>query len=227
MPKRPLRGASVGQWVALPGLLFLVPLIGDTFTEITKAAQSELAGTTRSFAERCHPYSGEEIGLPLMAREAVRMIRRLGLWTGWSKLVGITNDLTAAGSKGDRIHERLNDGHSIHDIWTALATHEELSVLALLAVVAVAYWLHNRQHFKRYRPALVFGVCVPLAYLAILFLVYLTTPLDLWWHLKYSASRTRLALHTCFAMGLLGPILAEVRGVRSYALKRNMLPLSL
>jgi len=134
------------------------------------------------------------------------------IWIGWTKLAGITNDLVASDSKLDQIRDRLSDGHSLDQIWTALITSEEQSIIALVLATAIGYWLVNWQHFKRYRPALAFGICVPLAYLAILLLVYLTSPWDLTWHLKYSASRTRLTLHACFAMGLLGPLIAEARG---------------
>jgi hypothetical protein len=140
---------------------------------------------------------------------AVSAFAGLAIWSGWRAAAGIANDLADADSKLERFTARFEDGQSLGKIWRALHSSEDVSVLKLLLGIAIVFWCVNWRELARYRAALLFGLAVPTAYLAVLLLVYLTTPMDLHWHLSTSADRTSLVLHACWAMGLIGPIVAE------------------
>lgn len=137
------------------------------------------------------------------------------IWTVFAKVGGLTNDLVSAGGKGDRLHERLTDGKSFDAIWSGLTPTEDRSVFTFVVVTMLVYWIVNWRQFPRYRAAILFGVCVPAVYLALLVLVYLTTPWDLTSHLTTSVDRTGLVLHGCIMMALLGPLLGESRAPKS------------
>lgn len=132
-------------------------------------------------------------------------------WAIFTSVVGLSNDLARAESKGDRLRSRLTDGTSFDAIWTGITPPEDQQVFFFLLAVMLVYWVANWRQFARYRAWFLFSLCVPSVYLATLILVYLTTPLDLAWHLRYSVDRTGLVLHTAVIMALLGPVLAETR----------------
>jgi hypothetical protein len=132
-------------------------------------------------------------------------------WAIFTSVVGLSNDLTSAGSKGDRLRSRLNDGKSLEAIWTGITPPEDQQVFFFLLAVMLVYWVANWRQFARYRAWLLFSLCVPGVYLATLILVYLTTPWDITWHLLYSVDRTGLVLHAAVIMAFLGPVLAETR----------------
>jgi hypothetical protein len=132
-------------------------------------------------------------------------------WAIFTSVVGLSNDLTGAGSKGDRLRSRLYDGKSFEAIWTGIFTPDDRRVILFLLAVVVVYWAANWRQVARYRAWFLFSVCVPVAYLATLILVYLTTPWDLTWHLSTSVYRTALVLHAAVIMALLGPVLTETR----------------
>lgn len=134
------------------------------------------------------------------------------IWSSWRSAVGIENDLAAAGSKLERMHERLTDGSSLALIWQSLHTGENVRLLAWLLAVAVVFWTLHREALAAQRAVLLVSLAVPALYLAILLLVYLATPLDLVWHLQFSATRTAMALYTCIAIGVLAPILNAESG---------------
>lgn len=144
-----------------------------------------------------------------IALTALYAIAGLLIWSSWTAAVGIENDLAGAGSKLERLTTRAGDGRSFEMIWSGIHSAENLLLLKLLLIVALAFWTLNHRQLARHRAALLVSVGVPALYLAILLLVYLSTPRDLQWHVYTSADRTSLALYTCITIGVLAPMLSD------------------
>lgn len=78
MLERPLRLVGAFQCIVLGGLLFLVPRIGSTFTEIKIAVKRELVGHRQSFWDRQLPRAGENV-LPSLSLDIISIARTQGL----------------------------------------------------------------------------------------------------------------------------------------------------
>jgi hypothetical protein len=102
-------------------------------------------------------------------------------WRAAVAMSGIGNDL-ADGNWPSRLLERLQDLGSHMLILDAM--WKEALTAALLLIAAWYLWREKRL------AAIGTGVCA--AYLALLYLVYLSTPFDLQWHLSTSAGRVTL-----------------------------------
>jgi hypothetical protein len=131
------------------------------------------------------------------------------IWSVWKASTGMAADVVDSGGKLERLLARLSSGGAaLGSIWTALTPAHDRWLFVLCVLAAAGFWLLNRQRAWERRASVVVGIAIPAAYFAILVAVYLSTPLDLRWHLMTSADRTTLPLHTCLVMGLLGPIIA-------------------
>lgn len=128
------------------------------------------------------------------------------IWSIWKGIAGIANDLTSATKPWVRLSARLADGHSARDIWKGLFPPDDALVLNLLAGIAVVFWLQNWRRAPGQKWAMLTIVGIIASYVAVLVLIYLTTPFDLEWHLATSVERTRLALHACLAVALVGGV---------------------
>jgi hypothetical protein len=105
------------------------------------------------------------------------------IWSTWAASAGIANEVATSSGNVTRFRIRLMSGDSVASIWKALAATDDLAMIVLCVVAAAGFWAVNRSQLAAYRAALLVGLAIPLAYLAILTLVYLGTPLDLPWHL--------------------------------------------
>jgi hypothetical protein len=96
-----------------------------------------------------------------------------------------------AGVSGNALHrliERLTDGHSARMIFEAMTFRlTTLNSTILLTLIALMTLLARR---RRIPTPFIFALATSLGYFAVLYLVYLTTPLELQWHLSTSVGRT-------------------------------------
>ena len=158
-----------------------------------------------------HARSGvlQSLADPALCLTAIYAMAGFMIWSSWTSAVGVENDLAAAGSKLARMTLRATDNSSLALIWNRIHTGRNLLLLALLLSVALVFWTINHRALARHRAALLVSLGVPALYFVILLLVYLSTPFDLHWHLKFSATRTAIALYTCITVGVLAPMLSE------------------
>lgn len=116
------------------------------------------------------------------------MLWKFRLWQ-W----GISNDLTAATGWGGRFMDRLN----FTDIGAILrAIHAAPMLLLALLTWIVVIRLKGRRQIAYFLP-----IACSVLYLAVLLLVYMTTPSDLAWHLGTSAERVALPIKLMLIYG--------------------------
>lgn len=144
---------------------------------------------------------------------AVAAFAPLLIWTVWRKVVGLGSSWSGEGTAWSRASARLFDGTSLDAIWTPLFPVDERGPFYAWLVVLAAYAAAGfRRSPPRWWLHLVPVVGVASAYVLALFVVYLTTPYDLRWHLDTSVSRTILSLWAVVLVGGLAPLVVPRRG---------------
>ncbi|MEN9835618.1 MAG: hypothetical protein RL011_1811, partial [Pseudomonadota bacterium] len=98
---------------------------------------------------------------------------------------------------------RLNDGHSVEVIVAAINRPKEVRALAPFVLAAlVSARLSPRSQGRPLFIALIPSVFVAVSYAALLLVIYLSTPVDLSWHLDTSASRTVQPIYLSILLGI-------------------------
>jgi hypothetical protein len=126
------------------------------------------------------------------------------IWVVWKQRAGIVSEYVATGGAWSRISGRLADGDSLPSIIANINRPKEVRALApfllTLLVVAVLPKLRKNGRWVQLVPPLAVALC----YLAVLVMVYLSTPWDLAWQLKTSARRTVQPIFVCLTLGIVG-----------------------
>ena len=140
--------------------------------------------------------------LPSTLASASLILMAIGSWAIWKHLHGINNDLSS-GSPLNRLLARLNDGHSVEVIVAAINRPKEVRALAPFVLAAlVSARLSPRSQGRPLFIALIPSVFVAGSYAALLLVIYLSTPVDLSWHLDTSASRTVQPIYLSILLGI-------------------------
>lgn len=143
---------------------------------------------TRATKWAQHAARKDAAGSRCAAMAAVPALAAFGVWTLRKWYWKVPNDLNLGLESLGRAWQRIGDG-ALGPVWHALLIDGRTAAAAALLFAATAL-------------ARIFGVAVPrvawypaavvVLYLVGISLVYLATPHDLQWHLKFSADRTAL-----------------------------------
>lgn len=117
----------------------------------------------------------------------------LAYWAWLKNRWGLKNDLSVGINSFAKAATNLING-SFYSIikYLILDTYTGLSILILVSATLFSIYLrvYKLKH-------LIMSYITTIFYFMGIFVVYLSTPLDLTWHLQYSASRTMMAVNLC------------------------------